>query len=117
MKIEDCIENFILSINEKNSQLFCNLLGPKELSKLRKKLYINRNYISINRYVKERYLEKLSRLVSPLYSYEYFKRGNKYIVKYKYAINKSYFITEFNVSESENDSLISLNITKIQAKI
>ncbi len=67
MKIEDCIENFILSINEKNSQLFCNLLGLGTLQ-IKKKLYISRNYISINRYVKERYLEKLSRLV--LHSYE-----------------------------------------------
>ncbi|MDG0837180.1 hypothetical protein ACP3TN_10575 [Staphylococcus sp. IPLA37011] len=40
MKIEQCIEDFIKSIIKKDPELFCSLLCPKDLSLLRKKLYI-----------------------------------------------------------------------------
>ncbi|RIL24336.1 hypothetical protein BUY99_02755 [Staphylococcus gallinarum] len=82
MKIEQCIEDFMNSIVKRDAELFCSLLCPNSLSRIRKRMYTNKKYKSINRFVKEQYLDKLTRLVAPTYKYDYFKDGNKYIVSY-----------------------------------
>lgn len=118
MKIENCIEDFVISIYTKDPQLFCNLLCPKDLSKIRKKLYANINYINIDRYVKERYLKKLSHLVSFSYQYKCYKIGDKYIVKYRFSDNRTTLQIEFyTFLTTEGKEVINLNIAKIQASI
>lgn len=118
MKIENCIEDFVISIYTKEPQLFCNLLCPMDLSKLRKQLYTNKDYINVDRYVKERYLEKLSHLVSSSYQYKCYKIGDKYIVKYHFSDNRTTLQIEFNAFlTTEGKEVINLDIAKIQASI
>ncbi|MDK9850171.1 MULTISPECIES: hypothetical protein [Staphylococcus] len=118
VKIENCIENFVLSIYKKEAQLFCNLLCPLDLSKLRKQLYVDAKCINVDMYVKKHYLEKLSQLVTPFYTYEYYKNGDKYIVKYYFPENKRFLKIEFNAScNNDGVEIINLDTAKIQAKI
>lgn len=116
MKIEQCIEDFIKSIIKKDPELFCSLLCPKDLSLLRKKLYIKTGHLGVNRYIKDKYLKKLTRLVTTFYKYEYFKDGDKYIVKYSFDQNNSYLKTEFKIVGDQNTPLFNLNINKMQVK-
>ncbi|AWI43387.1 hypothetical protein BJG88_00605 [Staphylococcus nepalensis] len=116
VKIEKCIEDFITSIIQRDVQRFCNLLCAKDLETLRKKLYTNDTYQSINKYIKNSYLVKIFHFITPNYSYEYFKHKNKYMVKYYFSDSKAYFKTEFNFVQEENNTLISIDLAKIQVK-
>ncbi|MBB2509080.1 hypothetical protein G5S33_02526 [Staphylococcus cohnii subsp. cohnii] len=118
MRIENCIEDFVISVYTQKPQLFCNLLCPLDMSKLRKELYTNKNYISVDSYIKENYLEKISHLVSLAYNYECYKRGDKYIVKYYFLKNKNTLQIEFNTSlTTEGKEVINLDTAKIQASV
>lgn len=117
VKIEKCIEDFITSIIQRDAQRFCNLLCAKDLEALRKKLYTNNAYQSVNKYIKHRYLAKMSDFITANYSYEYFKYNNKYIVKYYFSGSKAYLKTVFNSVREANNVLISIDLSKIQVKI
>lgn len=117
MKIEQCIEDFMNSIVKRDAELFCSLLCPKSLSCIRKRMYTNKKYKSINRFVKEQYLDKLTRLVAPIYKYDYFKDGNKYIVSYRFPQNNTYLKTVFIIYASDPTLLINLDINKVQVKV
>lgn len=115
MKIENCIEDFIISIYAKKPQLFCNLLCSLDLSKIRKQLYTNKNYICVDDYIKENYLEKIAHLISPTYNYKCHKREDKYIVKYYFLENENTLQIEFNVLlMAKGKEIINLNTSKIQ---
>ena len=43
MKIEQCIEDFMNSIVKRDAELFCSLLCPNSLSRIRKRMYTNKN--------------------------------------------------------------------------
>ncbi|HLR20002.1 MAG TPA: hypothetical protein VK115_08910 [Staphylococcus sp.] len=116
MKIEQCIEDFIQSIVQKDPELFCSLLCPKDLSLLRKKLYISKRHLGVNNYVKEKYLKKLTYLVTTFYKYEYFKVGDKYIVKYYFSKNNAYLKTAFKIAGDSTKPLFNLDINKMQVK-
>lgn len=117
MKIEQCIEDFMNSIVKRDAELFCSLLCPNSLSRIRKRMYTNKKYKSINRFVKEQYLDKLTRLVAPIYKYDYFKDGNKYIVSYRFPQNNTYLKTVFIIYASDPTLLINLDINKVQVKV
>ena len=80
-------------------------------------MYTNKKYKSINRFVKEQYLDKLTRLVAPTYKYDYFKDGNKYIVSYRFPQNNTYLKTVFIIYASDPTLLINLDINKVQVKV